>query len=554
MERIPLQPDPPAGGEPTISSPASGAPRRAPAGGAMVASYRTVARLAALILIFSLCRVPFAAAQDKPAGVEGANALRIAVSDGGKTIFDGLVRDIQSERRLGVQADIKYYPSSIDVLREFCRGSGANSPGAMLTTRRLQAPFAEECSKNGVDDLVTVELGRGPLVLAVRRGSLLTRLTSRQIYFALARDVPEHDEFRRNTSIRWSDIDPELPAQDIRFQLPPRKDGERSVFDALILEGGCRQVPLVKQIFKAEPRVARCVTTRVDRIREISPDKAREELLKAPEGTVGVLTYSDVQQSGGQLIGLAVDGVPPGRDEVLTGRYEYYHSYWLYVKRERADGGGSKEVDAAVARLTSRAASEAIVGPDGILPKLGLIPLPADERAAQRAALAAPVIPPGITKVIDQMTTAVVNVWNLLGDSTPTDALGASNFTSLMDVAGYKILEYESTIGIIPQIDMSFGIAREMSQADQEYLERKLALDVRGRPGVLPAIQRQIVRSILEVSEAEEYEIEKVVIEILPLPSVKLSVAPTDAPLGYETTTILRAIEQLRDRVTALSR
>ena len=32
------------------------------------------------------------------------------------------------------------------------------------------------------------------------------------------------------------------------------------------------------------------------------------------------------------LVGLALDGVSPNRDEVLNGRYEYYHSYWLYVK------------------------------------------------------------------------------------------------------------------------------------------------------------------------------------------------------------------------------
>ena len=155
---------------------------------------------------------------------------------------------------------------------------------------------------------------------------------------------------------------------------------------------------------------------------------------------------------------------------------------------------------------------------------------------------------------MDRVTTAVADAWNLLGDSTPVDAMGASDFTALMDIAGYKAQEFQTTIGVIPGIGMSFGIVREMSKADQEYLERKLALDVRGRPGVLPAIQRQIVRTVLEVSETEGYEISKVEIEIVPLPSVKLIVAPTDAPISIETTTILRAIEQLSDRVSGLSR
>jgi phosphate transport system substrate-binding protein len=549
MGRIPLQPDPPAGGDASIPKAALRPARLMPAGRATYPAFRLIARLAALTLVVMLCRVADVAAQDAP----HANALRIAVSDNGRTVFDGFIEDIKTATELGIQPDIKY-TSSLGALREFCRGVGANSPDAALTTRRMQSAFAAECSKNGVNDIATVELGRGPIMLAVRSGSLLTKLTSRQIYLALARDVPDKDEFRRNTSIRWSDIARSLPPQDIRFQLPPRKDGGRAMFEALILESGCRQEPLVKQIYSAEQRVNRCVSTRVDRIREIPPDQAVQELLAAPEGTVGVLSYSDIQRSGGQLVSLAVDGVSPTRDEVLNGRYEYYHSYWLYVKRGRAETGGSKAVDAAAERLTVRAASEAVVGPDGVLPKLGLVPLPPYERAAQRAALAAPVIPPGVAAAMDRITTAVADAWNLLGESTPVDAMTASDFTSLMDIAGYKTQEFQTTIGVIPGIGMSFGIAREMSKADQEYLERKLALDVRGRPGVLPAIQRQIVRAVLDVSEAEGYEISKVEIEIVPLPSVKLVVAPTDAPISFETTTILRAIEQLSDRVSGLSR
>ncbi len=527
-----------------MSSPARHTIQRASTGRATCGACRTVARLAALALIVSLGRVDFVAAQEAPA----TDALGIAVSDIGRVIFDGLVEDIKAQAGSRIKPDIRY-TTALGSLREFCKGNGADSPDVALTTRRLQSAIASECSKNGVNDFIAVELGHGPLVLAVRSGSQLSNLTSRQIYLALARDVPDKDEFRRNTAIRWSDVDRSLPSQDIRFHLPTRKDRGRSVFDALIMESGCRQEPLVKRVFSAEQRVARCVSTRTDRIRDIPPDQAARELLDAPEGTVGVLSYFDIQQSGGQLVGLALDGVSPGRDDVLEGRYEYYYSYWLYAKRGRADRGGSKEVDAAVERLTTRAASEAIVGPDGVLAKLGLVPLPADERAAQRAALAAPVIPSGITAVMDRVATAVADAWDLLGDSAPVDAMGASDFTTLMDIAGYNAQEFQTTIGVIPGVGMNFGIVRKMSKADQEYLDRKLAMDVRGRPGVLPALQRQIVRAVLEVSETEGYEINKVGIEILPLPGVKLIVAPTDVPISIEMTMILRAIEQLNDQI-----
>jgi hypothetical protein len=150
---------------------------------------------------------------------------------------------------------------------------------------------------------------------------------------------------------------------------------------------------------------------------------------------------------------------------------------------------------------------------------------------------------------MDRVATAVADAWDLLGDSAPVDAMGASDFTTLMDIAGYNAQEFQTTIGVIPGVGMNFGIVRKMSKADQEYLDRKLAMDVRGRPGVLPALQRQIVRAVLEVSETDGYEINKVEIEILPLPGVKLIVAPTDVPISIEMTMILRAIEQLNDQI-----
>jgi hypothetical protein len=100
---------------------------------------------------------------------------------------------------------------------------------------------------------------------------------------------------------------------------------------------------------------------------------------------------------------------------------------------------------------------------------------------------------------------------------------------------------------------MTYGIVREMSEPDQDYLERKLIQDAHLRPSALASIQRKIVRSVLDVNEVNGYEISQVIIELLPLPSFKLVVAPTDAPVSQDTTSILRAIERLNDRVSEMS-
>ncbi len=245
----------------------------------------------------------YAIAQPLPA----SDVLKITVSEGGRTVFDSLIPNLLAVSGLRSTAVVKY-TNAMATLREFCEGVGGNSPDIVLTTRRMRPSMATECAKNGVEHMVQVGLGRGALVLAVKKGSALTKLTSRQVYLALARDIPDKEEFRRNAAIRWSDIERTLPQLDIRFLLPPRDDGSRVVFANLVLEGGCREQPAIKLIFSAEQRTARCATMRVDRIREVPRDQAVQALLDAPEGTVGVLSYRDFAQAGDQLVGLEVNG------------------------------------------------------------------------------------------------------------------------------------------------------------------------------------------------------------------------------------------------------
>ena len=396
-------------------------------------------------------------------------------------------------------------------------------------------------------------------MLAVRKGSSLSRLTAREVYLALARDVPDKDEFRRNTFVRWSDINHSLPPQDIRFQLPQPTDGDRAMFDALILQGGCRKEPLVKLIFATDQRTARCVTTRIDRVREIPADQSIQALLDAPEGTVGVLSYLELQQSGGALVGLTLDGVAPTQDAILDGSYDFADPFWLYAKRGQARRGRSPAIDAATDRIIAASLTDQVIGPGGLVTKLGLVPLAADDRIAQRAVLAPQPISYG--SAFDSLVSwasytagATRSLLGLaLGQPSPEDTRGGQDFTTLMDLAGYQTAEFQTSVGLFPGAGMTFGIVREMSEADQDHLERTLNHDAHERPGALAAFQREIVRSILDVSEGSNYEISQVQIEFLPLPSVKLIVSPMDAPISQETTSILRAIERLGDRISEMS-
>jgi hypothetical protein len=127
------------------------------------------------------------------------------------------------------------------------------------------------------------------------------------------------------------------------------------------------------------------------------------------------------------------------------------------------------------------------------------------------------------------------------------------DFAWLMDIAGYKLKEIESSVSLLPSLSLTFGQARELTEADREYVERMLERHALRNPGPLAAMQRTIVRGVMDAGELGHFSVDKVEVDLFPLPRVKFQLTPTDAPLGIEASRILRAIDRLNQRVTVMA-
>lgn len=436
--------------------------------------------------------------------------------------------------------------------KQLCQTGRRSGAPIIITPRALPPSIAKDCVASWPVPIIGVALGRTALVLAVRSGSRPTVLTTQQIYLAMARDVPVGEEFRRNTAIRWADVDPTLPPQDIRFQVPSRGDHRRHEFEMLVLEAGCRNVDQIKGIFEASQRTERCTTLRYDRIREIPHELAVRALLDAPPGTVGVLDYREIQRSNGALVAVALDGVIPSRATIQEGLYGFTSPQWLYARPAQDTGPDQAALDREIKSLIGLAKSEAMIGPGGLLEPQGLIPLPDDERAAQRVRLTAQEESYSLTWLSNYLLSTVTSVWDVLSgvvtSLSSTDAESAVDLSKLMDTAGYKLAEFESELGLIPGAAMSFKITREMSDGDRDFLERELYKDARARQGFGSALQRRLIQAIIDTSESNDYQVTKVDITLLPLPNVKLTIAPRGSS-GSESASVMRAIERLQERL-----
>ena len=270
-------------------------------------------------------------------------------------------------------------------LELFCAGLGPQTPDIAVVVRRMPRTVLETCQGNGVRDVVETRLGLSAVLLAVRRGEGTLSLTSRQVWEALAVERILDEEFVPNRRSLWSEISPNLPQSEIRMLLPNLGTGTNGLFEDMILEGGCRDVHAVRLIFEANYRRGKCVTVRDDgRVQRMGGLDVPAALLASPPGTVGVITFDQLQASGGNLVALPLDGVVPSQASIYAQDYVATRVVYVYAKRQHTRLNEGVGVVRGVQEFMTEATSEAAAGPGGYLSVTGLVPLPPAERAAQR--------------------------------------------------------------------------------------------------------------------------------------------------------------------------
>ena len=137
-------------------------------------------------------------------------------------------------------------------MKLFCAGVGTEHPDITNSSRRIKESEIEKCAANGVTEITEVQVGFDGIVIAnsADEGELF-ELTRKQIFLALAKEVPDADgNMIANPYIRWTDIDASLPDQEIEVLGPPPTSGTRDAFVELALEGGCKQFDFIEAMKK----------------------------------------------------------------------------------------------------------------------------------------------------------------------------------------------------------------------------------------------------------------------------------------------------------------
>lgn len=276
-------------------------------------------------------------------------------------------------------------------LKLFCSGLGATAPfdypDFANASRQIKPSEAAFCKRNGITNILEINIGFDGIVIANAINAPAFQLTTRQLYLALAKQVPAGQgsgaDMIDNPYERWNEIAPDLPNLPIKVLGPPQTSGTRDAFNSLAIEAGCRTFPALKALKDSAPRryAQLCRSVREDQryIEAGENDNLVVQKLRADPEMLGILPYSFLEQNADVIKAAPINSSIASPTSIRSGAYPIARSMFVYVKTAHA-----RSVPGMEAFLMELLSDEAM-GPYGYLVDKGLITLPASQRAFLRS-------------------------------------------------------------------------------------------------------------------------------------------------------------------------
>ena len=275
-------------------------------------------------------------------------------------------------------------------LKLFCAGVGVEHPDVTNSSRRIKMSEVEQCAGNGVKGIIEVKIGYDGIVLANSKKTKPFELTLKDVFLALAKDVPDPkggEKTIANPYKTWKDVNAALPNAKIEVLGPPPTSGTRDAFVELAMEGGCKQFAWIKAMKKEDKKAYKnlCHTVREDGayIEAGENDNLIVQKLEANPKALGIFGFSFLDQNTDMIQGSKVNGVDPTFDSIAAGDYPVSRPLYFYVKKAHVG------VIPGIKEYLTEFTSDKAWGPDGYLSDKGLIPMPEEERNNVKNSVAA---------------------------------------------------------------------------------------------------------------------------------------------------------------------
>jgi phosphate transport system substrate-binding protein len=270
----------------------------------------------------------------------------------------------------------------------FCSGVGAQYPDMTNASRAIKSSEVDICRKAGVNEIIEVKVGYDGITVANSKKAGLYKLTRKDLYLALAKQVPDPENNQNliaNPYKTWNQVNKSLPAIKIEVLGPPPTSGTRDAFVELVMESGCSTFSWIKTLKDVdEPRFKKvCDSVRDDGayVEAGENDNLIVQKLEANTNALGIFGYSFLEENLSQLQGSTIDGVSPTFEAIASGKYPVSRPLFVYAKTAHIG------VIPGIQEFLAEYVSDRSMGGEGYLADKGLVPLPAGELSKVRASV-----------------------------------------------------------------------------------------------------------------------------------------------------------------------
>jgi phosphate transport system substrate-binding protein len=259
--------------------------------------------------------------------------------------------------------------------KSVCDGIGTQFIDIGNASSRMKTAELDYCDKNGVK-ITEIKVGYDGIVVANSKKADRLKISLADLGKALTAEVPIDGKMVVNPYKKWSDVNPALPAMEIRVYGPPTTSGTRASFAEIVNEKAyCNKDDDAKAALKAAgKKVKTCRAMRTDGayIEAGEQDNLIVQKLQEDTGAFGIFGFSYLDQNSDTLQGAELSGVVPTFEAIADGKYKASRALFFYVKHQHI--GVVPGIEAFMTEWTKH------WGDDGILADAGMIPMPQAER------------------------------------------------------------------------------------------------------------------------------------------------------------------------------
>ena len=269
-------------------------------------------------------------------------------------------------------------------MKLFCAGVGEDTPDFTNASRAIKKGEFEDCAKNGVTEIVQLEVGIDGLSVAQSKDATPISLTKEQLFKALAKNIPDADgKLIPNPNKTWKDVDASLPDVKIEVLGPPPTSGTRDSFVELVLEAGALKNPAMADLKKADAKAFEAVWKSIREdgayVEAGENDNLIVQKLTANPTALGIFGFSFVEQNANAIKDIPVDGVEATYETIADGSYKVARPLYVYAKKQHVG------TIPGMAEFIAEYVSDKAIGEDGYLADKGLVTLPGEEADKTRA-------------------------------------------------------------------------------------------------------------------------------------------------------------------------